>query len=163
MGEVELVVRGMENRLARVAKKEPIPVPHAPRVAFASLVTCAATTLGGRGGDIGVGGAGMGSSVLPLLATFLGGATAISVSVVVGVSVWEELLLLGRCMGHLPLIPSTAFRKLVEPVLKALDKASRVGASFCSIFNSRIVSEICSPMSVTADGLSMHGCLYTTC
>ena len=68
----ELLLRDMENRLALLVKKEPMPVPHAPRAAFASLVTCAAITLGGRGGDVGViGVAATGLSVIVLSVIFL--------------------------------------------------------------------------------------------
>ena len=40
-----------------------------------------------------------------------------------------EVVLDERWAGHRPLIPSTALKKLVEPVEKALEMASRVGAS----------------------------------
>lgn len=127
----ELLLRDMENRDALLLKKVPIPVPHAPRAAFASLVICAATTLGGRGEDLGVtgveGAAGMDPSGIALSVTFL--VPSEGVVSEADNSVRAELLLDERWTGHRPLIPSTAFRKLVEPVLKALDRASRVGAS----------------------------------
>lgn len=145
-----------EKRAAFWEKNEPMFEPQDPIATLASLATCAAVRLGGRAGfswGVGVNGSGRlgGGEVGVTLATL-----AISFSVP-SLSFRDGLAIL-RAFQR-PFNPSTVFSTLAEPAAKALDMASLVGANCWSSRRSRKVSDICKPISVTVDGLSMHGCL----
>ena len=59
-----------------------------------------------------------------------------------------------------PFTPSTALKKLAEPVVIVREIASRVGASCCSSLSSWMPSERRSVISAIALGFSLHGCLW---
>lgn len=143
----------------------PTLVPQVPSATFAVSADCAALTLSRcccAGDGAVLGGWGEADAEADVAAGSSASEREISTGVLLPVADGDgfssdSAVCERRCQR--PRTPSTARRKLVEPVLKALVTASRAGASCWSSLSSWMPSVRRRPMSETTEGFSPQGWL----